>query len=116
MPMIDGVTIADTIRRGVPHDRRARAIITADTREWAEIAGRTMSGYATSVIACDAEARHRADKRSILPKRPTVVLEVSVLVFAFSRDALDKSRSRIGSGKVRHDVSDNGLLQRAAGG
>ncbi len=34
----------------------ARAIVTADTPTWAEIAGRTMSGYATSVIACDAEA------------------------------------------------------------
>ena len=34
----------------------ARAIITAATHEWAMIAGRTMTGYGTSVIACDAEA------------------------------------------------------------
>ena len=34
----------------------ARAIITADSPEWAEVAGRTMTGYATSVIGCDAEA------------------------------------------------------------
>ena len=34
----------------------ARVIVTADTPGWAEIAGRTMTGYATSVISCDAEA------------------------------------------------------------
>ena len=42
----------------------ARAIVTADTPDWAEVAGRTMSGYATSVIACDAEAADRAGPRA----------------------------------------------------
>ena len=34
----------------------ARLIITAATAHWAEVAARTFAGYATSVIACDAEA------------------------------------------------------------
>ena len=67
----------------------ARAIITADTPEWAATAGRTMSGYATSVIACDAEAaiEHIIDPSATPDGRPGV----SVLVFAFSRDALEKA-------------------------
>ena len=34
----------------------ARLIVTADSPAWAAIAGQTTTGYATSVIACDAEA------------------------------------------------------------
>ena len=34
----------------------ARVIVTADSPAWAAIAGQTMTGYATSVISCDAEA------------------------------------------------------------
>ncbi|HWE35790.1 MAG TPA: formylmethanofuran--tetrahydromethanopterin N-formyltransferase, partial [Isosphaeraceae bacterium] len=72
-----------------------RALITADSLEWAEIAGRTMSGYATSVIACDAEA---AIERTLGPdETPDGRPGVSVLVFAFSRDALEKALSnRVG--------------------
>ena len=67
----------------------ARAIITADTPGWAETAGRTMSGYATSVIACDAEA---AIERVLGPDQtPDGRPGVSVLLFAFSRDALEKA-------------------------
>lgn len=86
---LDGVTIADSFAEAFPMTA-ARAVITASTSEWAEIAGRTMSGYATSVIACDAEAsiERMLDPSETPDGRPGV----SVLVFAFSRDALEKAR------------------------
>src|SRR3954452_24127790 len=89
-----GVTITDTFAEAFPMTA-ARALITADTPEWAEIAGRTMSGYATSVIACDAEA---AIERALPPEEtPDGRPGVSVLVFAFSRDALEKAlANRVG--------------------
>ena len=91
---INGVAIADTFAEAFPMTA-ARAIITADSPAWAEIAGRTMSGYATSVIACDAEA---AIERSLTPdETPDGRPGVSVLLFAFSRDALEKALSnRVG--------------------
>ncbi|WP_406697026.1 formylmethanofuran--tetrahydromethanopterin N-formyltransferase [Singulisphaera sp. Ch08] len=91
---INGVAIADTFAEAFPMTA-ARAIITADSPTWAEIAGRTMSGYATSVIACDAEA---AIERVLTPEEtPDGRPGVSVLVFAFSRDALEKAMiNRVG--------------------
>jgi len=91
---IQDVVIADTFAEAFPMTA-ARAIITADTAGWAEIAGRTMSGYATSVIACDAEA---AIERSLGPdETPDGRPGVSVLLFAFSRDALEKAlTNRVG--------------------
>ena len=47
--------IVDTFAEAFPMTA-ARAIITADSPAWADVAARTMTGYATSVIACDAEA------------------------------------------------------------
>jgi formylmethanofuran--tetrahydromethanopterin N-formyltransferase len=80
--------VVDTFAEAFPMTA-ARAILTADSREWAEIAGRTMSGYATSVIACDAEA---AIERTLGPdETPDGRPGISVLVFAFSRDALEKA-------------------------
>jgi formylmethanofuran:tetrahydromethanopterin formyltransferase len=49
------VTVVDTFAEAFAMTA-ARAIVTADSRDWARIAAQTMSGYATSVIACDAEA------------------------------------------------------------
>ena len=85
---LDGVAIVDTFAEAFPMTA-ARAIITADTPGWAGIAGRTMSGYATSVIACDAEA---AIERVLGPDQtPDGRPGVSVLLFAFSREALEKA-------------------------
>src|SRR4051812_13765751 len=76
------VEVIDTFTEAFPMTA-ARAIITADTLAWAEIAARTMTGYATSVIACDAEA---GIERTLLPEEtPDGRPGVSVLVFAFSR-------------------------------
>ena len=73
----------------------ARLIVTADTPAWAAIAGQTTTGYATSVISCDAEA---GIERVLDPgQTPDGRPGVSLLVFAFSRDALEKAVSnRVG--------------------
>src|SRR4051794_16698221 len=91
---IGEVEIADTFAEAFPMTA-ARAIVTADTAAWAETAGRTMTGYATSVIACDAEA---AIERPLTPdETPDGRPGVSVLVFAVSRDALEKAlANRVG--------------------
>ncbi len=86
--------VVDTFAEAFPMTA-ARAILTADTPAWAEIAARTMSGYATSVIACDAEA---AVEQILGPEEtPDGRPGCSVLVFAFSRDALEKAlTNRVG--------------------
>ena len=91
---MNGVEIVDTFAEAFPMTA-ARAIVTAITPAWADVAGRTMTGYATSVIACDAEA---AIERILSPDQtPDGRPGVSVLVFAFSRDALEKALSnRVG--------------------
>src|SRR5437016_10212823 len=67
----------------------ARVLVTAETPAWAETAGRMATGYAASVIGCDAEAGiERVLQDSESPDgRPGV----SLLFFAFSRDALQKA-------------------------
>ncbi len=63
-----------------------RLIVTADTPQWAETAGEQATGFATSVIACSAEA---AIERELAPEdTPDGRPGVSLLLFAFSRDAL----------------------------
>ncbi len=91
---LNGVEIVDTFAEAFPMTA-ARAIVTADAPRWAEIAGRTMSGYATSVIGCDAEA---AIERILLPEEtPDRRPGVSVLLFAFNREALEKAlANRVG--------------------
>src|SRR5437868_10390192 len=67
----------------------ARLLVTADTAEWAATAGRLATGYAASVIGCDAEAGIERD----LPagETPDGRPGVSLLFFGFSREALQKA-------------------------
>src|SRR5262245_26017729 len=66
----------------------ARLVVTAATLEWARTAGRTATGYASSVIGCDVEA---GIERELAPdEAPDGRPGVSLLFFAFSRDALQK--------------------------
>ena len=82
------VTIVDTFAEAFPMTA-TRLIITAETEEWAGTAGRVMSGYATSVIACDAEC---GIERVLCPEEtPDGRPGVSLLAFAFSREALEKA-------------------------
>jgi formylmethanofuran--tetrahydromethanopterin N-formyltransferase len=91
---VNRARVADTFAEAFPMTA-ARAVVTADTREWARIAAETMTGYATSVIACDAEAGIERE----LPEdqAPDGRPGFSILVFAFNRDALEKALSnRVG--------------------
>lgn len=92
--ILNSIEIAETFAEAFPMTA-ARAIVTADTPRWAEVAGRTMSGYATSVIGCDAEM---AIERVLDPDdTPDGRPGVSLLAFAFSRDALEKAlANRVG--------------------
>src|SRR5947208_12898441 len=67
----------------------ARLLVTAETPEWAMIAGQVTTGYAASVIGCDAEA---GIERTLKPdETPDGRPGVSLLLFAFNRDALQKA-------------------------
>jgi formylmethanofuran--tetrahydromethanopterin N-formyltransferase len=89
-----GARIADTFAEAFPMTA-ARAIVTAESRDWAFISAQTMTGYATSVIACDAEAG--IERELSTEETPDGRPGFSVLVFAFSRDALEKAlANRVG--------------------
>jgi formylmethanofuran--tetrahydromethanopterin N-formyltransferase len=85
---INGVTIEDTFAEAFPMTA-ARLVVTAETAAWADIAARTATGYASSVIGCDAEA---GLERVLSPdETPDGRPGVSLLFFAFNRDALQKA-------------------------
>ncbi|HZJ90039.1 MAG TPA: formylmethanofuran--tetrahydromethanopterin N-formyltransferase [Oscillospiraceae bacterium] len=52
---INGVEIENTFAEGF-HMVGTRFLITADSLEWARVAGQNATGFATSVIACGCEA------------------------------------------------------------
>jgi len=86
--LLQGVEIVDTFAEAFPITA-ARVLITADSRRWARTAATVMTGNATSVIACDCEAgiERMLDPAETPDGRPGI----SVLVFAFSREALAKA-------------------------
>ncbi len=85
---INNVPIEDTFAEAFPMTA-ARSIVTAETPEWAQTAGKVATGYAASVIGCDAEA---GIERILSPEdTPDGRPGVSLLFFAFSRDALQKA-------------------------
>jgi len=88
------VEIADTFAEAFPMTA-VRLIVTAETPAWAAVAGQTTTGYATSVISCDAEA---GIERTLSPaETPDGRPGISMLVFAFNRDGLEKAiANRVG--------------------
>src|SRR5215212_6588165 len=67
----------------------ARLVVTAATDRWARAAAAAATGYAASVIGCDAEA---GIERPLSPDQtPDGRPGVSLLLFAFNRDALQKA-------------------------
>jgi formylmethanofuran--tetrahydromethanopterin N-formyltransferase len=85
---VNGVEIEDTFAEAFPMTA-ARVVVTADTPGWARIAAQEATGYAASVIGCDAEA---GVERELAPAdTPDGRPGVSLLFFAFSRDALQKA-------------------------
>lgn len=83
-----GVTIEETYAEAFPM-RGTRLIITAGSRKWVEIAVAQVTGYATSVIACDVEA----GLESWLSENetPDGRTGASVLLFGFGKDGLQKA-------------------------
>jgi formylmethanofuran--tetrahydromethanopterin N-formyltransferase len=85
---INGVPIEDTFAEAFPMTA-CRLVVTAETPGWARTAGQVTTGYAASVIGCDAEA---AVERTLSPdETPDGRPGVSLLLFAFSREALQKA-------------------------
>jgi formylmethanofuran--tetrahydromethanopterin N-formyltransferase len=85
---INGVPIEDTFAEAFPMTA-CRLIVTADTPGWAATAGQVTTGYAASVIGCDAEA---GIERFLAPEdTPDGRPGVSLLLFAFNREALQKA-------------------------
>ena len=82
---LNGVGIEDTFAEGFGM-WGARIIVTAKNQKWANIAAREMTGFATSVIACDCEA---GIERQVPPEEtPDGRPGVSVMIFGFSKKRL----------------------------
>jgi formylmethanofuran--tetrahydromethanopterin N-formyltransferase len=94
MLRLNGVAIEDTFAEAFKM-RAARAIVTAETAGWARTAAALATGYATSVIGCDAEAGIEADVPGA--ETPDGRPGVSFLVFGVNAAALGKALvNRIG--------------------
>lgn len=85
---IHGVKIEETFAEAFPMSA-ARVIVTADHPRWVKVASDVMSGYATSVIGCDAEVG--VERELAREETPDGRPGAAVLLFAFSRDALAKA-------------------------
>jgi formylmethanofuran--tetrahydromethanopterin N-formyltransferase len=89
-----GVAIDDTFAEAFGM-KATRLLITADTPRWADIAGQSLTGFATSVIGCGVEA---GIERALDPEEtPDGRPGIAVLLFAVSREALARAvRERVG--------------------
>ncbi len=85
---LHGVDIVDTFAEAFPMTA-ARVVMTAASLEWARIGATAATGYASSVIGCDAEAgiERELQLEETADGRPGI----AILFFAFSRDALQKA-------------------------
>lgn len=92
--LINGVTIEDTFAEAFPM-RATRLVVTAGERRWARTAAESMTGFATSVIACGCEA---GIERELEPEEtPDGRPGVAVLVFAMSdKDLARQVQTRVG--------------------
>jgi formylmethanofuran--tetrahydromethanopterin N-formyltransferase len=91
---IAGVAIEDTFAEAFGM-KATRVIITADSERWARIAADSMTGFATSVIACGCEA---GLERTLPPEEtPDGRPGVAVLMFGVSTKELQKQlQNRVG--------------------
>ncbi len=80
---LNGIEIEDTYAEAFEM-QCARAIITADSIQWAREAANQMTGFASSIIACGCEAGVEEELNSTPDGRPGV----SVLVFARTKERL----------------------------
>jgi formylmethanofuran--tetrahydromethanopterin N-formyltransferase len=84
---INGVHIDDTFAEAFPM-KATRIIITAMTLKWAYRAVNSLTGFASSVIACGCEAD--VEKELSPSETPDGRPGISVMVFAMSTKALEK--------------------------
>jgi formylmethanofuran--tetrahydromethanopterin N-formyltransferase len=85
---INDVPIEDTFAEAFPMTA-ARLVVTAEADAWAQTAAQVATGYASSVIGCDAEAG--LERTLSASETPDGRPGVSLLLFAFNRDALQKA-------------------------
>jgi formylmethanofuran--tetrahydromethanopterin N-formyltransferase len=85
---INGTSIDDTFAEAFGM-RYVRLLITAADEYWLEAALRELTGYSSSVIACDAETG--VEQRLSGAQTPDGRPGAAVLLFGFSTDALNKS-------------------------
>jgi formylmethanofuran--tetrahydromethanopterin N-formyltransferase len=85
---IRGTQIEDTFAEAFPMTA-ARLVVTAASDRWVRAAASAATGYAASVIGCDAEAG--VERYLSADETPDGRPGVSLLMFAFSRDALQKA-------------------------
>ena len=88
MLILNTVPIADTFAEAFPMSA-ARLLVTAESAAWARTAGQVATGYAASVIGCDAEAG--VEREIPAEESPDGRPGVSLLFFGFSRDGLQKA-------------------------
>ncbi len=94
MLTIENVVIEDTFAEAFPMTG-IRLIVTAESPRWAQTAGQVATGFASSVIGCDVEAS--IERNLTADETPDGRPGVSILFFAFSRDALQKAAvNRVG--------------------
>jgi len=88
---LNGVTIDDTFAEAFPM-KATRLIITAHTAQWAEHAALSLTGFATSVIACGCEAG--IERRLNADETPDGRPGIAVLIFSMSGKELAKQVER----------------------
>jgi formylmethanofuran--tetrahydromethanopterin N-formyltransferase len=92
--IINGVAIDDTFAEAFGMTA-TRLVITADSAAWAATAAASLTGFATSVIACGCEA---GIERTLAPdETPDGRAGIAVLIFGMSSKDLQKQlRDRVG--------------------
>ena len=92
--ILNGVAIEDTFAEAFPM-RATRLVITADDAAWGRTAALSMTGFATSVIACGCEAGIEGELSP--DETPDGRPGVSVLLFAMStKDLAKQVQNRVG--------------------
>jgi formylmethanofuran--tetrahydromethanopterin N-formyltransferase len=86
--ILHGTEIADTYAEAF-RMRFTRVIVTARDAAWTDTAAREFTGYATSIIGCDAEAG--VESRLSAEESPDGRPACSTLLFGFSAEALGKA-------------------------
>lgn len=90
MVTLNSVEVEETFAEAFPMTA-LRVVVTAETLAWARVAGQAATGYAASVIGCDAEA---GIERDLAPTdTPDGRPGVSLLFFGFNREGLQKAVS-----------------------